>query len=382
MPRVSLIVPTTPADVRAAEGLPAARRALEGAGHEVEIVVAHEGGSPPPDGVDQACALAVPSAYPGRAAAAMAGLERATGDVLILLDPGLGYDPDDLPGLVGPIVDEGARLVVARRLPGREGPVPRLIARLLRLATGVSDPTTGLIALSRTALREVADRLHPVGRQFSFEVLAKVDGPWVERPVTVSRAGRRPADRLGWDDLRHIKRLADHRFGDLARLVQYCVVGGSGMVVDLTCYFAFQAILGQTSLVHYVVPPTKVTVALALSRVMAIGVALVSNFFFNRRLTFSYARRGSIARQFLVYAASNALGVALSLALSLGLPRKVPFFNQHKLLAAVVGIVVATGVSFSMSRWVVFRRHPVEEAVDEPDEAVDGARPVLMERAG
>ena len=34
------------------------------------------------------------------------------------------------------------------------------------------------------------------------------------------------------------------------------------------------------------------------------------------------------------------------------------FFNRHKLAAAVVGIVGATGISFSMSRWMVFSRTP------------------------
>ena len=52
----------------------------------------------------------------------------------------------------------------------------------------------------------------------------------------------------------------------------------------------------------------------------------------------------------------NALGIALSFSLRLYLPSKIGFFRQHKLAAAVVGIVAATGISFSMSRWVVFSR--------------------------
>jgi dolichol-phosphate mannosyltransferase len=182
--------------------------------------------------------------------------------------------------------------------------------------------------------------------------------------------------------VRHLKRLADHRFGNLSRLLQFCAVGGSGMVVDLTCYFLFQPLFAAIpALAHHVVPPTKVSFALATARALAIGVALVWNFSLNRRLTFSYARHGSPARQFVTYALGNALGIALSLALSLGLPRKVPFFNAHKLLAAVVGIVAATGVSFSMSRWVVFsqptaprdpcpRRH--DRARAEPSTAARG----------
>ena len=42
-----------------------------------------------------------------------------------------------------------------------------------------------------------------------------------------------------------MKRLADHRFGNLSRLVQFCVVGGSGMVVDLSCYTLLQWAFGR-----------------------------------------------------------------------------------------------------------------------------------------
>jgi hypothetical protein len=54
---------------------------------------------------------------------------------------------------------------------------------------------------------------------------------------------------------------------------------------------------------------------------------------------------------------SNALGIALSFTLRLTLPRQFGFFAKHRLAAAVVGIVAATGISFTMSRWLVFRPH-------------------------
>ncbi len=46
----------------------------------------------------------------------------------------------------------------------------------------------------------------------------------------------------------------------------------------------------------------------------------------------------------------------LSFSVRLYLPAHVAFFARHRLAAAVVGIVAATGISFSMSRWVVFAR--------------------------
>ena len=88
----------------------------------------------------------------------------------------------------------------------------------------------------------------------------------------------------------------------------------------------------------------------------------------NRRLTFNDAMAGNIFRQFLAYALGNALGVVLSFSLRLYLPSKFSFFEPHKLAAAVVGIVAATGISFSMSRWMVSERldAPLREAGPSP----------------
>ena len=45
-----------------------------------------------------------------------------------------------------------------------------------------------------------------------------------------------------------VKRLADDRFGNFSRLFQFCVVGASGMVIDLSCYALFQFWLSRTFL--------------------------------------------------------------------------------------------------------------------------------------
>src|SRR5262249_37044030 len=152
-------------------------------------------------------------------------------------------------------------------------------------------------------------RLSPVGSKFSFELLAKVEGQVVDVPVVRLRPKRR--EWPGWDDVRHWKRLADHRFGNFSRLVQFCAVGASGMLVDLTTYAFFQWVLARTVLVHETTTffgftwPTH----LACAGVIAVGLALVWNFTLNRRLTFNDARTGSIVRQFLTYVLSNAVSV-------------------------------------------------------------------------
>ena len=153
---------------------------------------------------------------------------------------------------------------------------------------GTSDPRSGLIALTRATFNDAGRSFRPVGDTFAFELLAKVGGRWIDVPLA---GGRDSVASDPWrfeiDELRHLKRLADHRFGTFSRLIQFCAVGGSGMIVDLTLYGLFQWIFGHTALAGAVVPPTKVTFALALARSLAIAVALVWNFTLNRRMTFS-----------------------------------------------------------------------------------------------
>ena len=54
------------------------------------------------------------------------------------------------------------------------------------------------------------------------------------------------------------------------------------------------------------------------------------------------------------------------------LPSRIDFFARHRLAAAVVGIVAATGISFTMARWLVFRP-PIGWRESQVDRAV---RPV------
>jgi dolichol-phosphate mannosyltransferase len=362
MSLVSLVLPIPPGATDPVALIPGLAVALESAGHEVEVVAVL------PPGTDAAshplaatAARLVVAELPGQAAAAVAGLERASGDVILVLDPNMGYRAEDLPRVVEPLRDGRAELVVASRFAAGTGRLRAALGALAKPLVGTSDPFSGLVGLTREAL-ESARRFHAVGSKFSFELLAKLDRRDGLRRLDLAVRRGRPTlrGRLGWDDVRHLKRLADHRYGNLSRLVQFCVVGASGMVVDLSLYATFQWVFSRTALAgrELSLGGWLVSAPLAAAAVVAVSCALVWNFSLNRRLTFNDARGGKIFRQFLTYALSNAVSVPLSLFLRLWLPGSVAFFHAHRLAAAVVGIVAGTAVSFSMSRWLVFRQQP------------------------
>ena len=274
------------------------------------------------------------------------------------------YAAADLPRLVEPLADGRAEVVVA---DGRLAGWRALSATALRPISGSADPFSGLIAITADAVERAESDFKPVGRRFAFEILARANRKRTDVVVEPTPSVRFPA--LGLDDLRHIKRIADDKLGNVSRLLQFCVVGASGMVVDLSFYALFQWIFGRTSMAR-MTTPLGAPLDLAAAGALSVGLALSWNFTLNRYLTFSYAKRGSIVRQFVTYALSNALGIGLSMTLRLALPLRVDFFAKHRLAAAVVGIVAATGISFSMSRWLVFRPRPAKVFAAGPEEIV------------
>jgi dolichol-phosphate mannosyltransferase len=382
MARVSLILPVAPGFQMGLEQVDRLRRSVEEAGHSVDVlVVIDPRTSGEPIGLG-AWGRTVVAEWPGVAVATLRGLREARGDLLVVLDPEMGYAPEDLTRLIEPLENREAELVVATRwgAPSAGDSRTRLEAwfgALTRPFTGVTDPLSGLIAVSRETARAADGSFVPVGSRFSLELLMKTKGRRAEVAVRTEPVSRRARAHF-WDDLRHFKRLADDRFGNASRLLQFCVVGASGMVVDLTFYALFQFIFSRTWLVRATVPLIGGPLELAVAGALAIAVALTWNFSLNRRLTFNDARHGSIPRQFVAYALSNALGIALSFTVRLILPQRFDFFDRHKLAAALVGIIAATGISFSMSRWVVFKRQKapalqVETALAESTAVAEGS---------
>lgn len=371
MGKVCLILPVASVAGLSADWVARCRRALGDAGHSVEVLAVFDPNEPHPVNPANGEWRWQPASRDGLSLAVMTGLRQFAsgrpGDYLIVLDPAQGYHPDDLDRLIEPLAQGRAELTVARRIEvaaessgirsgGRKlaaGGIGRVAHSLL----GVSDMFSGLVAMTPDVAASVADSFNPIGGRFTIDLLFRTKGRRVEVPVRIE-APRLP-NSLRIDDFRHLKRLADDRYGNASRLIQFCAVGASGMVVDLTFYALFQFVFSRTGLAHQKAPLVGGTLDLPAAGALAIALALTWNFSLNRRLTFNYARSGSLVRQYLTYALSNALGIALSFTLRLVLPSHIGFFRRHRLAAAVVGIVTATGISFTMSRWLVFSHHSV-----------------------
>ncbi|MHB1561375.1 MAG: GtrA family protein [Isosphaeraceae bacterium] len=365
--RLSLVLPLLPHSALDPGILARYRRLLESAGFEIETVLvgseavlnALPHGKPQSPDDDP---VLIPSGVDDWSELARAGLWSSTGDYLLVLDVERHYSPESLLTVLGPVLSGRAELAVA--VPSRPGwlggmglrPIRAALGLVSRLVLGSSEVFSGLFVVDRSLWHRGGRLLEASGPSLVLELLLRRPDGCADVPAAVGPEFR--SQGLRFRDLRPLKHVLDGRYGSWSRLIQFCFVGASGMVVDLSLYALFQWMLSFTPLYTSASAQSGFSWHLAVAGALSISTALVWNFTLNRRLTFNDARGDSWIRQFLTYALGNALAIALNFSIRLYLPTRLAFFDRHRLAAAVVGIVVATGISFSMSRWIVFARKP------------------------
>lgn len=278
-------------------------------------------------------------------------------DYFIVLHPGQTITTGWIDDALARLDAHEADLVICSR--EKTGLLHRIGMFGLEWLTGCLAANSDVIVARKAVISDRLPTVRPAGRWLSLELQLRV--PKERSTLGLMHNGTttavRPEQlRFNQTELSFVKSFIDHRFGNVSRLVQFCAVGFSGMFIDLSCYASLQAAFRRTSLAGMQTPLIGGTIDLALAGFLAVWLAMTWNFLLNRRLTFNDARRNSsIVRQYLTYATGNALAIGVSLIVRLWLPTKVAFFNDHKLAAALVGIVLATGISFTMARYFVFK---------------------------
>lgn len=160
----------------------------------------------------------------GKGAAVRTGLEHASGDVMLIQDADLEYDPRDYPALLQPIVEGRSKVVYGSRFRG--GPTRAMFFwhmvgnRFLTLVTNVlydtiiSDMETGY----KVFTREVAAKLNLRERGWGFdpEITAQIlKRGYRIYEVPISYTGREFAEgkKIGWrDGLTVLWTLVKYRF--------------------------------------------------------------------------------------------------------------------------------------------------------------------------
>ena len=136
------------------------------------------------------------------------------------------------------------------------------------------------------------------------------------------------------------------------RFIKFGIVGASGVVVNLSVLFAGQEYI-FTSIAQQ-------TLRLNLSLALAIFVATISNFFWNRRWTW-HDRKEHQTVPIVVQFGQYALACWVGLAVQIGLPNLFALF-LHYMLANLIAVVIASLFNFVANDFWTFGRLKINRA--------------------
>ncbi len=147
------------------------------------------------------------------------------------------------------------------------------------------------------------------------------------------------------------------------RFVKFGLVGGSGTVINIAVLYAAQEYLLRGIADFH----SRLNYSIAL----AITLATISNFYWNRRLTWR-DRKHEVHHSAAYLFAKYVMAAALSIAVQT-LTTKWLALYMHYLLANLMAIALASLVNFVANDRLTFRRHRPKIAPTHPDD--DGAAP-------
>jgi len=350
---LSIILPTYNESGNVEHLVERIERALPGIPHELVFVDDSTDGT---DAAIAACArryghitLIHRSGRRGLASAVIEGIRRATGTFVCVLDADLQHPPELIPLLLEALKRTEADIVVASRNIVGGGYEAFSAARrwASRVATGlaralllrarlVSDPMSGFFAMRKKVVQDVA--LRPLGYKILLEILVRGRLTRVaEVPYRFQARGAGQSKltlRQQGEYLRHLLRLVTVHPDD-SRVVRFCVVGGSGALINMGVLWA---LTGRG--LYYL-----------LAGSAAVLVATTWNFLLNDAFTWRDRRSASLrakASKYVQYWTVTAVSSAVYLAIlflltTLGLPY---------LASNLVGIGVAAVWNFRANgRW-------------------------------
>jgi dolichol-phosphate mannosyltransferase len=290
----------------------------------------------------------------GLATAVIHGIEHSEGGTIVVMDADLQHPPEVIPALLNKI-ESGADIAIASRYVegGRMkewGLVRRIIskvaimlARLLLPATRkVKDPMSGFFALKRQALGK--SRLKPTGYKILLEIL--IEGKFqkaAEVPFTFENRSLGESKLNAHQQIEYLKHLFSlmWRAGELLRFIKFCLVGASGVGVNLGIFWLLTRLGGMGE---------KDFLALAI----AIEVSIITNFTLNEFFTFR-DRRTPGASFFIRLLKFNVICIA-----GAGVQAGIYALLHHALgvydlVSNLIGIIIAMLWNYLLNTWLTWK---------------------------
>ncbi len=289
----------------------------------------------------------------GLSSAVIHGFNHSSGQIIVVMDADLSHPPEKIPELIRPIILQTADFVIGSRFV-KDGGAPHfnsfrklnaLVSKMLaRPLTKVNDPMAGFFAFPRTLLLKDNLVLNPSGFKIGLELIIKTNPNKIVEVPIVFQERLHGESKLSLKEqvkyLLHLKRLYEFKYKTLTEFITFSAVGSSGMIADMLCVYITFGIL---------------FIPYRISRALGFICALTSNFFLNRRFTFSLANKGNLFRQYTTFIAVCIVGFILNWSISVYLFEHMSFFNTHYLISAFMGILGGLLVNFLGSKLLAFK---------------------------
>lgn len=299
----------------------------------------------------------------GLSSAVLYGIEHSSGEFIVVMDADLSHPASAIPEMIGLLRSGSSDFVVGSRY-AEGGSIhedwglfrtinSRLPSLLVTPLTPIKDPMSGFFAFRRQDMPP-QDRLSPIGYKIGLEIFVKgvftkpgeVPIHFSERKFGESKLSLREQVYF----LRHLRRLYQYRYPAWTEFVQFGLVGSTGFVVDLVVYLSLQSVF---SIDH------------KIARAYSFIGAASWNWALNRLITFTYRQKMSKLIQWPAFLFTSSLGFAVNWGSYVILTGYVPFFDTHRIVALLIGVVFGMGLNFMAARLFVFR--PYEKQIESED---------------
>lgn len=280
------------------------------------------------------------------------GFELAKGDICVVMDADLSHPVGRIPAMIKPIVEDRCDVTVGSRYLSKEGfgdfsflrkGVSKFASFLAKGFTDIRDRTSGFMAIRKDLLQGVD--LDPTGWKIVLEVIVKTSPRVFEVPIVFSerKVGK---SKLGMrtqvDYLLHLFRLYCFKYPSLEQFCKFCLVGFSGLLIDVAILLI---------LVDFFLLDPRV------AAVFAFCAAVSWNYFINRNWTFV---DGEISKIFYTYpvffmVTLSGLGIRIGIMHLL-----IEYFSMGEghwyVLASCLGIAGGTVTNFFGSKYLAFSK--------------------------
>ncbi|MGH9955097.1 MAG: glycosyltransferase [Nitrososphaeraceae archaeon] len=300
----------------------------------------------------------------GLSSAIIAGIQSATGDLLVVMDGDFSHPPQVIPSIIEGLQDSNCDIVIASRYikggsiigwPFKRRLMSKGATKIARYGLGIEvrDPVSGFFAFRRDIIDGI--KFDAIGYKMLLEILVKTKGARIkEVPYTFTnrRMGTSKLDTgVMFDYLRAVMQL--YRYGKsmrqkerrtsvhfLSKAGRFYTVGASGLLVN---YIASLLLNTQAPNLWYL-----------YSTFIGILISMTSNFFLNKLWTFE-DRKFNVKEtgiQFGMFIGFSSLGAVIQLLLVYVL---VENYNMDYAPSLILAVAAASVGNFLLNKKWTFK---------------------------